>query len=117
MPRHTLIPEPRPDISSAYNDAKNQFSTNTQNFDTCSQLAETSSNESYFTQQTITPLKDNAPYGDLLVQEKPAHTLRIFYKNKNGIYKGNNWAQWTTACESIQKLNIDICGFTETNLK
>jgi hypothetical protein len=76
-----------------------------------------STNHTELIQQSITPLQNNNPYGDILHEDKSPNTLRLFYKNINGIYKGNTWLQWTIASEKIQQLQIDICGFTETNLK
>jgi hypothetical protein len=47
--------------------------------------------------------------------KKPS-SIRIYYKNINGICTYNSWNIWGDACESSKEKYIDIIGLNETNI-
>jgi hypothetical protein len=51
------------------------------------------------------------------MQLKQTSSFRIFYQNVNGIYKGNSWTDWKAMANQAQLRQIDVIGFTETNIK
>jgi hypothetical protein len=68
-------------------------------------------------QQVLTPIKNNAPFGDVLTPAKPEKTVRIFYQNVNGIQKAKSWNEFNNLSKQLRSFQIDIWGATETNLK
>jgi hypothetical protein len=69
------------------------------------------------TQHHLTSPSTNLPFGDLLSQPKNKGTIRIFFNNKNGIYKVKTWNPLNQRCETMKAMNIDIIGLAEPNLK
>jgi hypothetical protein len=72
-------------------------------------------NDSDLLQTVITPQTDNYPFGDLM-NKKQNSTVRIYYKNINGVSTYNSWNTWDQACKTTNELSIDIVGYTETNI-
>jgi hypothetical protein len=68
-------------------------------------------------QTVITSKKDNNPFGNIMDNNKPEGTIRLYLKNINGIKSYNTWSNWNTACKELIHMGIDIFGVTETNLK
>jgi hypothetical protein len=79
----------------------------------------TSINYDTLTQQEIQQNnagKDNYPFGDIL-QKKEKNTIRLFFRNINGIFKANSWTPLHTSCQQLITAEVDIVGFAETNIK
>jgi hypothetical protein len=72
-------------------------------------------NDSDFLQPVITPPVDNYPFGDL-INKKANSTVPIYYKNINGANTYNSWNTWDQAFKTTNELEIDIVGYTETNI-
>jgi hypothetical protein len=63
----------------------------------------TSINYDTLTQQEIQQNnsgKDNYPFGDIL-QKKEKNTIRLFFRNINGIFKANSWTPLHTSCQQL----------------
>jgi hypothetical protein len=67
-------------------------------------------------QQLITPIQNNIPFGDILTTDKQHNTIRILFKNVNGIYKANSWYELTNLSKQLDNYGVDIFGAAETNL-
>jgi hypothetical protein len=72
--------------------------------------------EDNINQHQLSNQKDNYPFGDIMNEIKQPNSIRVFYKNANGIRSYNSWDTWDNACNSIHKLSVDIIGISETNI-
>jgi hypothetical protein len=68
-------------------------------------------------QQVITPIKDNSPFGDFIPTNKPKNTIRLLFKNVNGIHKAKSWTELQNLSQQLENWNIDMFGAAETNIK
>jgi hypothetical protein len=76
---------------------------------------ESEDNDTELLQPVLTKPTNNYPFGDLMTQ-KQNNTIRIYYKNINGISTYNSWNTWDNACKTIHESSIDILGTSETNV-
>jgi hypothetical protein len=86
-----------------------------------SSTTDTSTSEEYHedtivNQLVIANIKENHPFGNLLDDNKPPNTVRIYIKNINSIKSYNTWTTGDTACSTLKKLNIDIFVVNELNI-
>jgi hypothetical protein len=75
-----------------------------------------SSTETQHKQTTLTDENPNIPFGDLISSTKDPSSIRIFYRNVNGILRGKSWHLFEKLAQEIKTHKIDICGLTETNI-
>jgi hypothetical protein len=68
-------------------------------------------------QSTLTPKKNNIPFGDLITSPKHPNSIRIAFQNVNGIQKAKSWNELKSFSHKLSTLNVDIFGAAETNLK
>jgi hypothetical protein len=68
-------------------------------------------------QRTLTPQNNNSSFGDQITSPKHPNSIRIAFQNVNGIQKAKSWNELKSLSNKLTKLNIDIFGAAETNLK
>jgi hypothetical protein len=56
----------------------------------------------------ITPMAENAPFGDIKSLDNPTNILQIVFQNVNGIHKANSWLELNKLATNIKDLQIDI---------
>ena len=60
--------------------------------------------------------ESNEYWGDKM-DTKPTGTLRVYYQNIHGLFHNNSWDKCKQIIDMINKNEINVAGFTETNLK
>lgn len=61
-------------------------------------------------------MKDNIAYGDSIHTKQP-NTIRLYFQNIRGAKNNNKWDDWTKSAQYLNKNEIDIISYTETNIK
>jgi hypothetical protein len=74
-------------------------------------------NSVHLLQTSLTTIKDNYPFGDLISSPKQKGTVRIFFQNVNSIFKFRRWDTLKECSSHMKSMEIDIAEFSETNLK
>jgi hypothetical protein len=67
-------------------------------------------------QDTLNSAYSNLPYGDSIEQPKEATTLRLYFQNIRGIANARSWQTCEYAAQQLRHMEVDICGFAETNI-
>lgn len=60
--------------------------------------------------------KDNIAYGDS-IEKKQNNTIRFYYQNLHGIKKANTWHDLQHSIPTLQEWDVDIMGYSETNIQ
>lgn len=60
-------------------------------------------------------LKENIPFGDNM-QIKDKQTTRFYFQNIRGARKLGTWNDWNVSMEYLNRHEVDIIGFAETNI-
>ena len=69
-----------------------------------------------FFDAAATPLHENAHWGNEL-GDKDNQLIRIYYQNIHGIMPENKWHKWEHSVVDMHNKHIDVCCFSETNIK